>query len=350
MPGRDLLLLLGTALLSAGLTLWVKRWAVARGYSLGRPRERDIHTSPIPRLGGLAVAASFLVVSLIVALFLPTSLAFVPERFLGLDRNLAGIALGVIVLLAVGIYDDIRGLSPLTKLGFHILAGVILASSGILIQHLTNPLGGQIVLGSLAFVFVVGWVVFMINAINWLDGLDGLASGISLIATTILYLLAIRPDVGQVSMSVLAIILAGALIGFLPFNFYRAKIFLGDSGSQVLGFLLATFAIISGGKLATAFLILGVPLLDTIWVIVRRVATNQPVYKADRLHFHHRLLQAGLGQRQAVLTLYAVSTIFGIIALNTRSLGKLIAGLLLLAMMVVAGLFLLWLKKTEKSK
>jgi UDP-N-acetylmuramyl pentapeptide phosphotransferase/UDP-N-acetylglucosamine-1-phosphate transferase len=183
----------------------------------------------------------------------------------------------------------------------------------------------------------------MINVINFLDGLDGLASGISLIATIILYFLAIKPEVNQMSMSVLAIVLAGALIGFLPFNFYPAKVFLGDSGSQVLGFLLATFAIISGGKLATAFLVLGVPILDVVWVIARRVLAHKPVYQADRFHLHHRLLEAGLQHRGAVLLLYTISAAFGLIALETQTLGKLIAAIVLTAIMVLGGIVLVTL-------
>lgn len=345
--GRDLVIVLGTACLAASLTLGIKRFAVVRGLAMGQPRERDVHIKPIPRLGGLAVTVSFLISVAVVSLVVPGSLDFVIQSILGVDANLFGIVAGVILLLIVGIVDDVRGLNPWIKLGFHVAAGAILASSGVLIQHLTNPFGGQILLGTGAFLFVVAWVVFVINAVNWLDGLDGLASGISLIATVILYFLAVRPDVNQLSMSVLAIILGGALLGFLPFNFWPAKIFLGDSGSQVLGFLLATFAIISGGKLATAVLILGVPLLDTVWVIGRRLVAGQPIYKADRLHLHHRLLLVGLSQRQAVMSLYAMSAAFGLIALNTHSLGKLMAGLLLLAMMAIGGALLVRITKQK---
>lgn len=347
--GRDLVIALGAACLAAGLTMVLKGFAVDRGLAMGQPRERDVHIKPIPRLGGLAVTISFLITVGAVSLIVPGSLDFVAYTIVGLDANLFGILAGVILLLVVGAVDDVKGVNPWIKLGFHVAAGVILAGSGVLIHHLTNPFGGQILLGAGAFLFVVAWVVFVINAVNWLDGLDGLASGISLIATVILYFLAVRPDVNQLSMSVLAIILGGALLGFLPFNFWPAKIFLGDSGSQVLGFLLATFAIISGGKLATAVLILGVPLLDTLWVIGRRLFTGQPVYKADRLHIHHRLLSAGLSQRQAVMSLYVIAAMFGTIALNTRSLGKLMAGLLLLTMMALGGAALAWVTKQQNN-
>lgn len=340
MPTWHLAIFVFAAAVTALLTVAVRRFVLKRNLGIVEPRERDVHTSPIPRLGGVAVTISFLVTTLLVVAFSPEKLHFISSSVWGIDRNLVGILAGVVILLLVGIIDDIKGMNPLVKLAFHLLAGVILASSLVLITHVTNPLGGQIRLGSLAYVFVVLWVVFMINVINWLDGLDGLAGGITFISTVILYLLAVKPEVNQLSMSVLAIILAGSLAGFLPFNVFPAKIFLGDSGSQVLGFLLAVFAIISGGKLATAFLVLGVPILDVLWVMARRLWARQPVYKADRYHLHHRLLAAGLNQRQAVILLYTVSAVFGTIALQTQSMGKLYAAIILIATMIIGGLIL----------
>lgn len=323
--------------ISALLTQVVRRAVVKSGKGLAQPRERDVHSKPIPRLGGLAVSLTFLLVALGFYLVNPGDLSFIPTTLLGIDRNLAGILLGVLILTLVGAYDDVYGMSAWVKLGFHVLAGVVLALSTVLISHITNPFGGSIVLGWWTYPLVVVWVVFMINVINFLDGLDGLASGVSLIATIILYLVAINPTVSQGSMAVLALILIGALAGFLPFNFFPAKIFLGDSGSQVLGFLLAVFAIISGAKLATAFLVLGVPILDVFWVIARRVLTKQPIYKADRYHIHHRLLRTGLSQKQAVILLYAVCALFGMVALQTQSFGKLVAILVLILLMITGG-------------
>lgn len=347
MAGRDFWLFLAAAGLSSVLTFLIRRWAISHHIAVNEPRERDIHKTAIPRLGGLAVVAAFFMIVITLVVVSPSTLGFVPERWLSIDRNLMGLMIGAFVLLLVGIYDDVLGLSPWKKLTSHFVAGVILAASGVLIFHISNPFGNHIQLGDWAGWLVVFWVVVMINAMNWIDGLDGLASGVSLIAALILYFLAIEPTVNQISMSVLAIILAGALAGFLPFNFYPAKIFLGDSGSQVLGFLLAAFAIISGGKLATAFLILGVPLIDTVWVIARRLVSRQAIYQADRLHIHHRLLAAGLSQRQAVASLYVIAALFGTIALNTRTLGKFMAGLLLLVMMAIGGAVLVWITKLK---
>ncbi len=322
---------------SAVLTWLLRRTSEKTGLGLSAPRERDVHKQPISRLGGSAISLTFIGVVGAIAWLQPSWLAFIGQRVGGIDRNLFGIMLGVILLTVVGLVDDIRGLSPWPKLAAHFAAGIILAWSMVLVPHVTNPFGSVWNLGWLTYPFVVLWVVLMINVINFLDGLDGLATGVSLIAALVLYFLAIQPDVNQVSMSVLALVLAGGLLGFLPFNFYPAKLFLGDTGAMVIGFLLAVFAIISGGKLATAFLVLGVPILDVVWVVARRLLSRQPIYKADRFHLHHRLLQAGLKQRQAVLVFYTVSAGFGIIALQTQSYGKFIAALVLIGIMIVGG-------------
>ncbi len=331
------LLLIGSAILSSVLTYGVRAWSQKKKIGLQVPRERDTHRQPISRLGGLAISLTFLICVVKLIWFTPQALHFVDQTIGGLDRNLFGILAGVVLLTIVGLIDDVRGLSPWPKLGAHVVAGVILAWSTVLVSHVSNPFGAPFDLGWLTYPFVVAWVVVMINVVNFLDGLDGLATGVSLIATLVLFFLAIKPEVNQLSMSVLSLLLSGSLLGFLPFNFSPAKLFLGDTGSQVIGFLLAVFAIISGGKLATAFLVLGVPILDVLWVIGRRVAARQPVYKADRFHLHHRLLQAGLNQRQAVLVFYTISAAFGIIALQTQSYGKFIAALVLIAIMVIGG-------------
>jgi UDP-GlcNAc:undecaprenyl-phosphate/decaprenyl-phosphate GlcNAc-1-phosphate transferase len=343
-------LFLGSAAVGAFLTYCIKSFALTYKLGLHQPRERDQHTTPIPRLGGVAVTATFLLFVVGIAIYSPEVLRFVGGSSDGIDRNLVGIIVGALTLLAVGIYDDLKDLRAIYKLGWHFVAGVILVGSGVFIWHISNPFGGQLSLGLLMYPLVVLWVVFMVNAINWLDGLDGLSSGVSLIATIVLYLLAMKPEVSQTSMAVLAVILAGALVGFLPFNFAPAKIFLGDSGSQVLGFLLATFAIISGGKLATAFLVLGVPILDVVWVITRRFFAGKPIYQADRYHIHHRLLRAGLSPKQAVLLLYTVCAGFGIVALQTQSYGKFIAGLALVFIMIAGGLFLVAQATRRESK
>ena len=212
---------------------------------------------------------------------------------------------------------------------------------GIKIHWFANPLGGlNIELGNWTYLFVPLWIVLIINVVNWLDGIDGLAVGVSSIASLVLGFLSLTPFVSQTSTALMAFLLAGASLGFLIFNFNPAKIFLGDSGSMFLGFMLAIFAIISGGKLATAGLVLGLPILDAFWVIIRRLYHHQAPWRADRLHLHHRFLDAGFSQRQTVFIMYAISATFGVIALATRTSGKVRASLALLLLMIAIGLFL----------
>jgi UDP-GlcNAc:undecaprenyl-phosphate GlcNAc-1-phosphate transferase len=214
-----------------------------------------------------------------------------------------------------------------------------------------NPLTGiDIILGNWTYLLVPLWIVLMINVINWLDGVDGLASGVGLIASIILFILSISKEVNQVSTAILSIVLAGSLLGFLPFNFNPAKIFLGDIGSMFIGFMLAIFAIISGGKFATAALVLGLPILDALWVIASRLINHQVPWQADRRHLHHRLLDAGFSQRQSVLFLYAVSIFFGIIALQSGTHQKLIVFAWLVALMLILGLVTFTLRFKNRQK
>lgn len=301
------------------------------------PKEaRKIHSVPIPYLGGLAIFASFAVVTLI----------FVP-----LSRPLAALLLGGTLLAVVGAVDDVRGLGAWTRLGWQLVAALIVLAGGIGIVSITNPLGGAfnleagrtlIHLGSLQFhitpianLFSIIWLVGMVNTINFLDGLDGLASGVSAIAALALFALAVSPAVNQPLVALLAIILAGSALGFLPFNFFPAKIFMGDSGAYFLGLTLALLAIYSGGKLATIGLVLGFTIIDAMWAAVRRIRRGQHPFSSDREHLHHLLLQAGLSQRGAVLSLYLLALVFALVALDTHSFAKLIALIILFAAMVV---------------
>jgi UDP-GlcNAc:undecaprenyl-phosphate GlcNAc-1-phosphate transferase len=190
-------------------------------------------------------------------------------------------------------------------------------------------------------------MVGLANTINFLDGLDGLASGVSGIAAVVMFGVAIGPRVNQPVTALLAIILAGAAFGFLPYHFYPAKIFMGDSGAYFLGLALAMLAIYSGAKLATAVLVLGFPIFDALWAAIRRMAKRKSPFRADRRHLHHLLLDAGLSQRQAVLTLYAVSAAFGAVALLTGPFDKFVALVVLLLLMglSIGGLVLYgWLR------
>lgn len=327
----------------------VRRFALAHGI-IDRPSEqRKIHRVPVAYLGGVAIFVAFAV----------TALLLVP-----VSRQFAALLLGCGVLVVMGIVDDARGLSPWVKLVWQFVAAGIALAGGIGITQVTNPFGGVIdlsqygrtsfdVLGwqfhitPIANALSLIWMVGLANTINFLDGLDGLASGVSGIAAFVMFLLAVGPNVNQPAVALLAIILAGAALGFLPYNFFPAKIFMGDSGAYFLGLVLAMLAVYSGAKLATAALVLGVPIIDSIWVVVRRLMLRRSPFQADRKHFHHLLLDAGLSQPQAVLTLYVVVAAFGVTALVVGSFLKLVAFGVLLAFMMGA---IAWLSRRGAAR
>lgn len=342
-----LLTLVASIVISYFLTPFIRRFAIASGV-VALPGGRHVHEKPVAKLGGLAI---FVVFWLLVAGYLvlsTQSLKFVDETILGIDQNLLGVFLGAVILVSLGIVDDVKGLSPGVKLFWQAIAAFMPVAFGIRIWWFSNPLGGpNIVLGNWTYLFVPLWLVVMINVVNWLDGLDGLATGVSSIAAIILFFLSLTPLVNQPATALLAIILAGAAVGFLPHNFHPAKIFLGDAGSQFLGYMLGIFAIISGGKVATAALVLGIPILDALWVIARRIVAGQSPFKADRKHLHHRLVDLGLTQQQTVLLYWSLSAAFGLAALLTRTAGKTRAALWLLGIMVVIGVTSVWFNRTR---
>lgn len=338
-------------ILALGLTSLVKFLAIKNKWAIGKPRERDIHHKPTPRLGGIAIFITFWLIVIGYWLFNHDKFHFVDEKILEIDKNLLGVFLGSLILFIVGAIDDIKGVKPWTKLFFQIFAGVIIVYFGINIWWFANPLGGaNIELGAWTYIFVPIWIVLIVNVVNWLDGIDGLADGISAITLIILGILSASPLVNQPATALICFILAGAAAGFLPFNFNPAKIFLGDSGSMFLGFMIAIAAIVSGGKIATVALILGIPILDAIWVIARRIFTGRPIMQADKFHLHHRFLEAGFSQRQVVVILYILSASFGIIALTSETKAKLTLSLWLLAIMIIIGIGLVILGKRSKNK
>jgi UDP-GlcNAc:undecaprenyl-phosphate/decaprenyl-phosphate GlcNAc-1-phosphate transferase len=336
-------------LISLGLTPLIRYYVIKNKLALADPRERDIHKKPIPRLGGVAIFLSFIIVIIGYLIIKPDSLIFLvdsKEKFLGLDRNLFGLILGSLLLVIVGVVDDIRGMNPWMKLFWQIVSSFIITYFGIHITHFANPFGGlEIELGNWTYFFATIWIVLIVNVMNWLDGVDGLVSGISPIALIILSSLSIR--MGQPATALITIILAGSTLGFLPYNFNPAKMFLGDSGSMFLGLMIAVAAIISGGKIATVGLVLGIPILDALWVILRRIFTGKSIVQADKFHLHHRFLEAGFSQKQTVVIFYIISALFGIVALQNGTHGKVIASLWLVLIMIIMGIGLIILRKRK---
>lgn len=337
---------------------------------LSKPRQRDVHQKPIPRLGGVAIGLAILLSIILFLIFWSPQISFIPFKFLGIDKHILGIIGGILVLYIVGIWDDFRPLSPLTKLVAQIIAALFLVASGITVYYLSNPFGAPILLDQLKVpiftigtvtynftvwsdLFLIFWTVLIINVLNWLDGLDGLAAGVTAIAAMVLFFLSISPDVTQIATATLTLILAGTALGFLPWNFNPAKIFMGDAGSMIFGFLLAVLSVVSGGKVATAFLVLGIGIFDAIWVIARRLVYHQSPFKADRGHLHHRFLEIGFSQRQTVILMYIISAFFGTLALFASTPGEKFSAMIwlgiIMVILVAMVAVLQWRKKFRRA-
>lgn len=340
-----LTILAATGIISFFVSLYIRKWAINRNLTQ-KVRERDLHKKPLPRLGGLAIFISFFIVMLLFLIFLPSQLAFTENKFFALDRNLFGVILGALIILIVMLIDDLKGLRWSWKLAGQFAAAICVAGFGVSINWVNNPFSSMIILSkpildlglftvSWGQIFVVLWIVLVMNVVNWLDGLDGLAGGIAIISATAIFLLAISPRIDQAATGLLALILIGSILGFMPFNWCPAKMFLGDTGSMFIGYMLGILAVISGGKVATASLVMGVALLDGIWVIVSRLIHRKSPFVADKNHIHHRLLRAGFSVKQSVVILYGVALAFGYLALRSGPEGKFWALIWLAGIMVL---------------
>jgi len=282
-----------------------------RAGAIAQPGLRHIHREPVPRFGGLAIAIAVLGV-LWIAFALPG-----PARQLD-PHYLFGYTLAAVPILLLGLVDDVRGVPPLAKLGIQVCAGLVLTLYGFGVPMLTNPFGGEIVTGLLGPLLTVAWVVLVTNAINLIDGLDGLASGIVLIAAMTLWMAGRQHQDFYVMF--LAAPLAGATLGFLRWNFPNARVFMGDTGSQFLGLSLAAASLLENRKgTATVTLLLplvalGLPIADGVLAFARRLLHRKPVFRADSAHIHHRLLHIGLTPFAAVMVMWGLSLALGVIA------------------------------------
>ncbi len=287
------------------------RWGI-----VARPSARKIHRQPTPSWGGIAIIIAVLFGS--VAGW--TVLRDFPEETVG-------ILIGLALLTVVGTLDDRFSLHPEIKLAGQILAAVFPVAFGVRIVFFNNPLGeGYLYLsGWQSVLLTVLWIIVLVNALNLIDGLDGLAAGVSFFAALTLAFLSAGQKLVSVAIAFAAV--AGACMGFLPYNFHPARVFMGDTGAMALGYLFANLAILGAVKSVAALsvlfmtgLVLAYPLLDTFFAILRRWLDRRPIFSADREHLHHRLLDRGLDQRQAVLMLYALTLAFCLLAvLLTRA-------------------------------
>lgn len=298
------------------------------------PSKRRINVKPIPRLGGLALFAGLcaaFIVELLGVRFLGWPAVLVPHPSMSINYPL--LAVSFLIIVATGALDDIRSLSPKKKLAGQILAACVAAAGGLLIGRIVNPFipGGEIDLGLLAYPITVIYLVAFTNIINLIDGLDGLACGISAIASLSMFSFAALS--GREDAAALAIALFGACIGFLRYNFHPASIFMGDSGSLLLGFGLGTISLLNVSRTAALtsliipLIVAGVPIIDTLSAIVRRRRAHVSIGQADKGHIHHRLIQEGYDQRQAVLLIYAWCLLLslGAMVINQVSVGPRIA-------------------------
>jgi UDP-GlcNAc:undecaprenyl-phosphate GlcNAc-1-phosphate transferase len=268
--------------------------------------DRKVHKEPIPYLGGAAIYASAIFTMLI---------------FSELDKTSVSIMIGGTVVFLIGLIDDINDISPKLKLAGQIIAAMIAVYGGAKINYITNPIPGYnvIYLEHFATPISILWIVGITNTINLVDGLDGLASGVAAISASTMMFMASISGFDYILLE--CAVIAGSSLGFLPYNFNPAKIFMGDTGSLFLGYMLAVISILGFLKTVTLaaiiimVLVLGIPLFDTFFAIVRRIRNKKPIMEADRGHVHHRLLAKGFTQRQTVLILYIVSILFGAAAI-----------------------------------
>ena len=310
----------------------VKRFAEHVG-AIDVPKDgRRVHDHPIPRMGGLAIFMGFVLSVLL---------------FVNMTAPVMGLLFGAVIIAVLGAVDDIVSLKPMVKLLGQILAAVVAIRSGIVFDTISNPnflsQNTFIQIGWLSVPLTLLWIVGCTNAVNLIDGLDGLAVGVSAISSLTMFVVSLY--VSDPFVSILLAALVGACLGFMPYNLNPAKIFMGDTGSLLLGYVLSTVSVLGLFKFYTVVtfvvpvLALAVPLSDTLFAFVRRIVHGQSPFKADRGHFHHKLMDLGLNQKQAVAILYAVSAALGLAAVTLTTSGMARILLLILALAIAVSVW-----------
>lgn len=324
--------------IAAGVTLLLTPGVIflaRRTGALDRPDPRKVHHRPVPRIGGLGIYLGFMAAMLAMV----SSVALEPEvRF-----ELWGLLLGGTLIVILGLIDDYKNLPAKVKLAGQIVAAAVLVVGfDVRIDFITDPFGDYLFLEWFAVPATLFWIVGLTNTVNLIDGLDGLAAGVATIASITIFLVALQEQIGLVAVFTAA--LAGAAVGFLYYNFNPAKIFMGDSGSMFLGYMLAGISVIGAVKSAATIalivpiLALGLPIMDTTFAIIRRYRGHVPIFKPDKGHLHHRLLDLGFTQRQAVLLMYVISAVLGVSAVALTEVSGQIA-ILIVCVVVAAVLF-----------
>lgn len=311
------------------------------------PDQRRVNKRPVPRMGGLAMAMGIFV-TILVEVIGEYCLGWAGFYIHGNDRGIhhGGVLAGLFIIVAVGAVDDVRSLTPRTKLAGQIVGSSVIAASGLLLSSIANPLGdGFIEFGWFAYPLTVLYLVCFMNVMNLIDGLDGLAAGIAAIAAFFLFLIAFGRDLGETAM--LSVILLGATLAFLRFNFTPASIFMGDSGSLMLGAMLGVISLMGVMRsptvivLAVPLVIAAIPIADTAAAIVRRVYHHQPIQQADRKHLHHILLSKGYGVKRSVIIVYLWTAVLGLGAwVMSNSHGVLVFAVA--ALLMAVSFLILW--------
>jgi len=276
-------------------------WLATKAGIVDKPRGRHIHERPVPLIGGLAIFVAFLATSLM---------------RLELSGWVRGLILGSGFIMAVGVIDDILELRPLVKFAGQLIGATAMVYMGVRMEFISDPLGGMIYLGWLSYPFSVVWILSFVNAVNFLDGLDGLASGVVAISSMGLGIIAYGK--GHIDVAIISVILSGSCLGFLWHNFHPAQIFMGDTGAMFIGAAMGGISAVGALKgpatltIAIPVVLMGVAVMDTTLAILRRVARKASIGEGDDQHIHHRLLKMGLTQRQAVGIIYAVTVVLSL--------------------------------------
>ncbi len=345
MTHYTMLIYFALALVASGFVTWITRQIALKLRIVDLPDgDRKRHAEAVPLLGGGAIFLVFWSLVLFLVWYHPL---FGIEL---IKSKLYAAFFASIIILLIGVADDLCPYSPKLRLGLSAIAVVAAVGLGITLDKVTNPLGGFFNLSlTLGTVVAFVWLMGMMYTTKILDGLDGLSSGVVTIGALMIFLLTQSQAFYQPNVALVSLIFAGVMLGFWFWNFFPAKIFLGEAGSLLIGFTLGVLAIISGGKLATALLVMAVPALDVARVIFIRIKRGGSAFKGDRLHLHFQLIQFGLSERQVVLLFYVVAAAFGATTLVLESLQKIVA-LVLLALVTVALMWKLEHKKNISTK
>lgn len=319
-------------IISIGATLLARKIALFFNVIDKPDKERKFHQNPVPLLGGVSIYLSFWFVVGYLVLFNPI---FGVEL---LKEKLLAAFISSTLILLIGIIDEIKPIPALFRLSAVSISIALAVFLGLGLEKITNPFGGIINISGIVGGFLVFvWLLGITYTTKISDGMDGLVSGIVLIGSTMIFLLANSRNFYQPNVALLSLIFSGVMFGFLFFNFYPAKIYLGESGSLIVGFILAVLAIISGGKLATTLLVMAVPVFDLLRVIYLRFVKKQPIFKGDRKHMYYRLIEMGYSERQVVFFYYFIAFAFGFLALLVQSTYKIFALFLLLVAVFAFG-------------